>query len=289
MTSVDNTVAGGEQAHVAEIPHTDVPVGDSLHEAIESGDVEMASILLTRGASLRRKDMLYHLTPMQMAAKHGPQHSVATIVDLLVAHGASVEESYHSPLYLAAMSGNFNAAVALLAAGADAAKKCGDFSKTPIHKAALTGYTDILAALIQSRPDCVCVEDSTRSTALHYACGMNHAGAVGVLVDASADLEARDIFGRTPLAVAAAEVCDSSAAAMVERGADVNAVDENKHTALALVASQAGKNHRRRRPPCGRFAVAEWCRRDTAGQKWGHGARPRWGVDGRCRYACDGL
>lgn len=241
MTSMENAATRGDKEAVAELLREGASVGDSLHEAIESGHVEITAILVSHGVSLAGRDRLYHLTPMQTAAKHGPVHSVVPIVELLVAHGAHVEEKSHSPLYLAAMSGNFSAAVAFLAAGADATKNSGDFGDTPIHKAASTGCVNMLTALIASRPGGVCVVDRTRATALHYACGMNHSGAVDVLVDASADVEARDMFGRTPLVVAATEVCSLSAAAIVQRGADVDAVDENKQTALALVASQAGR------------------------------------------------
>ena len=241
MTSMENAANRGDKEAVAELLREGASVGDSLHEAIESGHVEIAAILVSHGVSLAGRDRLYHLTPMQMVAKHGPAHSVVPIVELLVAHGALVEEKSHSPLYLAAMSGNVSAAVAFLAAGADATKTSGDFGDTPLHKAASTGCISMLTALIGSRPGGVCVVDRTLSTALHYACGMNHAGAVNVLVDASADVEARDMFGRTPLVVAATEVCSLSAAAIVKRGADVDAVDENKQTALALAASQAGR------------------------------------------------
>ena len=239
QASLEIEATEGHTDAVTGLLQAGAPVGDSLHNSIVSGHVETAAELLRHGVSLVAKDRLYNLTPMQLVANHVPAGKVKAVVDLLVAHGACIEGTVSpSPLYLSVVPGNLSTAFALLAAGADVASKLnGD---TPVHRAACTGCVDILIAMLGSRPDGVKFTDRTCSTALHHACSRNHSDVVNVLVDASADLEARDTFGHTPLVVAAAEGAFSAAAVMVKRGADINAVNGFEQTALACAAQNAG-------------------------------------------------
>lgn len=242
QASLESAATDGHTYTVTGLLQAGAPVGDSLHNSIISGHVETAAELLRHGVSLFAKDRLYNLTPMQLVANHVPADKVKSVVKLLLARGACIEGTVSpSPLYLSVLPGNFSTTFALLAAGANVASKSAMFGDTPVHRAAFTGCVDILIALLGSRPDGVNFTDRTCSTALHHACGRNHSGVVNVLVDASADLEARDMFGRTPLVVAAAEGATNAAATILKRGADINAVDENNQTALACAAHNAGQ------------------------------------------------
>ena len=242
QASLEIEATEGHTDAVTRLLQAGATVGDSLHNSIISGHVETAAELLRHGVSLVAKDRLYNLTPMQLVANHVPTGKIKAVVDLLVAHGACIEGTVSpSPLYLSVVPGNLSTTFALLSAGADAASKSAELGDTPVHRAAFLGCVDILLALLGSRPDGVKFTDLGCSTPLHQACGRNHPGVVDVLVDASADVEARDIFGRTPLVAAAADCAVSAAAAILKRGVDINAVDMNKHTALAYAAHNAGR------------------------------------------------
>lgn len=231
----------GDRDAVAGLLLENAPTGDSLHHAIVAGHVDIVSDLMMHGTSLYARDRLYNLRPLQLVAKHGRVSSAVDIVDILMKAGDCTELEATSPLYLAVLSGSFATVMALLRWGADPSSRCGQHGETPVHAAACRGHMHIVVALLGAKPGGVAFTDSHKRTPLHYACRQDRVATAGVLLDASADLEAHDMFNRTPLVVAVHSASASVVATLLERGADVNAVDGRGQTPLAHAAYLGGQ------------------------------------------------
>lgn len=110
-------------------------VGNALHEAIRCGHEDIWNDLLESGASVDTKDAsrdgrtLLHLA----AAERTP---AMVLLWLLKGANKNARDKEHTPLCLAAAGGHVVAAVALMAAGADASLQYDLSSMTVLHVAA---------------------------------------------------------------------------------------------------------------------------------------------------------
>jgi ankyrin repeat protein len=95
----------------------------------------------------------------------------------------------------------------------------------PIHYQALEGRIEELARSLVDGAD-PSVADAAGFTPLHFAAQSLHPEAVRILVDAGADIEARNRFGATPLLVALGKATDDDHGVigiLLDAGADVDA------------------------------------------------------------------
>lgn len=149
-----------------------------------------------------------------------------------------------TPLARAAAFGQREAVALLLANGADADGPDID-GRTPLMHAAVYGHVDVVEQLIAGGAD-LDAQQLQGWTALSYATAAHQAPAAVALLEHGADsvINARDIFGRTPLllAVAADELAVSPEAhqnliaMLIAYGADVDIEDESGTTPLMLAA-----------------------------------------------------
>jgi ankyrin repeat protein len=77
---------------------------------------------------------------------------------------------------------------------------------------------------------------------LHEAAALDAADRVGALLDAGADVDARSPDGFTPLQLAAYFGAPAAAALLIERGAQVDAVADNRQRIAPLHAAVAGRH-----------------------------------------------
>ncbi|KUR71484.1 hypothetical protein AQZ52_10280 [Novosphingobium fuchskuhlense] len=226
----------------------------ALARAVETQDPALVDLLLKAGARPTRADAL-GLTPLLLACERGNGAIVAALlaagapadqtnsdgvtplamcarfadgdaVRALLARGAvpdSVDARGQTPLMWAASAGRQDAAASLLAAGANVNRATsGGF--TPLFFALASGKAEAASALIAAGAD-VTHRGPEKASALQIALYWKNWAAAEELVRlGGGDVSELDREGRRPLHVAAAAGQGTLVAALLERGAEVDAL-----------------------------------------------------------------
>ena len=141
------------------------------------------------------------------------------------------------PLLRAAKTDDLSTMRALLAKGSDVNTKSdvsSDWGKTSLMEASIRGFIDVVKALLDAHAD-VNARDDYGETALMFAAGKGHAEVVGLLLKAGAAVSAHTRTGTTPLILASKRGYLAVVTTLLEAGADVNARDSGG-TALTFAA-----------------------------------------------------
>jgi len=192
-----------EPAGRAAVDARDVAGATALHEAVERGDLEMASLLLEAGAdpaALTR----YRVTPLALAASAGR----ADLVGLLLDAGADPNEASQE-------------------------------GQTALMSAALGDSAEAVALLIARGARVGDTEPVRGQTALMWAAGKGSAAAADALLAAGADVRARSRDGYTALLFAVLNDQRAVAESLLEHGADVDDVAPDGTTALNMAIVNA--------------------------------------------------
>ena len=124
------------------------------------------------------------------------------------------------------------AVIAFIVPGSVFAQSCADWSSYDFWQVATV---NVVENCLQTIP--VDVTPDFDKTALHYAAvEASDPAVMQALVDAGADLEARDVAGSTALHYAAQNHNNGIIKVLIEAGADITATQEGGATALHLAA-----------------------------------------------------
>ncbi|KAL9620310.1 MAG: hypothetical protein Q9160_005109 [Pyrenula sp. 1 TL-2023] len=231
-----------------------------LHLAAKYGRTATVTFLLTIGRHFIDLKDKYGFTPLYMAASKGDAATVRTLLD----HGADPHLRFRPKppfakfskmsnqpittlLHIAALRQPFvlmDASSAddtedefvareLLKAGLDVNLR-DSVGETPLHLATRRVKSIRMLQLFLQYAADVSIADSQGNQPLHIA---PTSEMIRALVDAGADLDARQIDGRTPLLAHVNGNMygpDESIETLVKLGADVNAQDENGNSALLM-------------------------------------------------------
>ncbi|TRZ03944.1 hypothetical protein DNTS_029287 [Danionella cerebrum] len=235
----------------------------SLHLAVRSGSLQIAQILLNNGIDPDISGC-NDQTPLHLCAKHNQ----LALMALLLRHGAQINcttREGFTPLHLATQSGHIEAVTkllegnadmhlkdkqgraalhwaaaqgevpiieALLDAGADA-NTTDKERKSPLHLAAIEGHAKAISALLDGEAK-VGAKEMDGCSALHYAAQNGKRGAAAVLLasNKSKNVDERNVWRRTPLHLAAEHGHEMLVSLLLENGARINAMDNNKDTPL---------------------------------------------------------
>lgn len=215
------------------LPEAAVYQPQSLPEAVLLGDRDSVASFLASGASPNRTEA--DGSTLLMRAIHGRFH---TIADLLIANGASVDaaNSYGvTAIYLAARANDVVALNKLLQAGASANATLPS-GETVLMTAAKTGNAANVRALLTGGVEGVSLEQlAQRRMAARIEGSGYGAPSSSAPVGNYAQVNARDrLYGRNALMLAAAAGHAEVVRLLIEAGAEIHARDYEGATALSL-------------------------------------------------------
>ncbi|CAM9326376.1 unnamed protein product, partial [Pylaiella littoralis] len=223
-----------------------------LGAAAHSGSEQMVLALLKARAKpdLNIRFGAEEQSALHVAAAQGAG-VVSTALMLAGAHANSRDGKKRIPLHVAAEAAegtHLSAVEELLAAGANVDIRCSG-GRPVLDVAAHKAYEGVLRALLRHGCD-IKACDVYGSTVLHYiaaavtlGCVRDHSGVFRALLEAGADTEARTTMNyyHTPLHTAVSHqsaACDIILA-LLDGGADVNALSESAMTPLHLACAHS--------------------------------------------------
>jgi ankyrin repeat protein len=140
-----------------------------------------------------------------------------------------------TPLHSAASGGRAEIARLLIARGAAVNARRPERDDTPLHFAANEAVANLL---IENGAE-VDARDIYKRTPLHWAAQFGREGVAACLIRAGADVDARGSTKDTPLHWAAREGHASTLSLLLKRGAHIDVQDRDGHTALHFAAWRA--------------------------------------------------
>jgi ankyrin repeat protein len=214
------------------------PAGEGIRPtplitAAMKGQLVVAKYLLDHGADVNGFSGNHGYVPLIAAAENGHK----AMVELLLARGADVSGRGLNPFYLAVSKGYLGVAEVLLANKADVNAPSGTDGNRmrPVHVAARDGRMDLLQLLIQHGAD---VNASAPGwTPLGLAANSDNTNAVKILLDAKADIEAKNGNGNTALHEAAKTDDAGLISLLLQAGATVDATNREDTTPLMLAVT----------------------------------------------------
>ena len=160
------------------------------------------------------------------------------VCQVFIGAGADIEtknKKGRSPLHLASRSGELTTVKMLVKAGADVRATDAERA-TCLMFAAYHRHTDAVRYLVCLPEVDLDHQGRKNRTALHFAVCQKHAEVVEVLIDAGADIEAKNVEGRSPLHFASISGELTTVKMLVKAGADVRATDAERATCLMFAA-----------------------------------------------------
>ena len=215
---------------------------------------------------------LYDRTPLMEAAREGHDQ----VVEELIREGAHANVKntlQRTALYYASWNGHWNVVKRLLAAGADI-NVPDEWGATPLMKAAKEGRDEIMCELIRAGASVNVVTSqglgygrlAAGSTALHFAAKNNHIKCGVLLVEAGADMTARNKDSRSPLDLASDDFQLTIRQAQSFSTKRIVAVIGNaEHGKSTLIAALQVEDKGRLKKFINRYSNVQDIRRRTAG------------------------
>jgi hypothetical protein len=226
------------------------PDGDTpLTLAVRYGRADMVKLLLERGADLDAKGEMGK-TALHRAVERGSEE----VLRLLLDQRPSLELKNLqdlTPLQLAVNDGQVKLAQELLQAGASPnvrferkgvaavnahgspAQLEGD-GKTPLHWAVQWGLASLVQPLLEAKAN-VNAKDNYGITALHLAIGQRSKDIMKMLLAQAAEVNAKDRQGNTPLLRAVSYFDKEAVELLLANGSDVTLKNNDDQAPLDLV------------------------------------------------------
>ncbi|XP_048185573.1 B-cell lymphoma 3 protein [Perognathus longimembris pacificus] len=167
------------------------------------------------------------LYPTMCPMAHPLEHPLAADIAL----ATRADEDGDTPLHIAVAQGNTPAVyrlISLFHLGRRELDVYNHLRQTPLHLAVITTLPTVVQLLVTAGASPMAL-DRHGQTAAHLACEHRSATCLRALLDSAApgtvDLEARNYDGLTALHVAVNTGCPDTVLLLLERGADIDAVD----------------------------------------------------------------
>ncbi|XP_061922207.1 ankyrin-2b isoform X5 [Entelurus aequoreus] len=203
-----------------------------LHIAAHYGNVNVATLLLNRGAAV---DFLARngITPLHVASKRGNTNMVCLLLDRGCQIDAKTRDGL-TPLHCAARSGHDVVVELLLERGAPLLARTKN-GLSPLHMAAQGDHAECVKHLLEHK---VPIGDVTLDylTALHVAAHCGHYRVTKLLLDKRANPNTRALNGFTPLHIACKKNRVKVMELLVKYGASIQAITESGLTPIHVAA-----------------------------------------------------
>ncbi|XP_034716795.1 ankyrin-3-like isoform X13 [Etheostoma cragini] len=209
-----------------------------LHIAAHYGNINVATLLLNRGAAVDFKAR-NDITPLHVASKRGN----GNMVRLLLERGSKIDARTKdglTPLHCGARSGHEQVVEMLLDRGAPILSKTKN-GLSPLHMATQGDHLNCVQLLLHHE---VPVDDVTNDylTALHVAAHCGHYKVAKVIVDKKANPNAKALNGFTPLHIACKKNRVKVMELLLKHGASIQAVTESGLTPIHVAAFMGHDN-----------------------------------------------
>lgn len=199
-----------------------------LHQAIKSGHVETAALLLDLGANIQTCDRLNRTALFETLGTSDLRGAA-----LLLKNGIDIscrDSMGNTVLHEAARRGSVEHAVRFFDRGLDVTIPNNE-GLTPLHLAAGHGHLEIAALLLQ-KGAVVDDGDIDGRTPLLLAVQSKHLEVAALLLRTGATVDARDSTGNTPLMLAASAGNTQLYKILLDSGAYINKVSIDQRTPL---------------------------------------------------------
>lgn len=196
-----------------------------LQLAVDVGSVELVKLFVDHGAEIDEEDG--NTTALSCAAQNGS----TDIVTYLIQGNADVnrpKEAEFSPVYLAACNGHADILESLVKAGADVNTMSSDDGRGPLHIA--YDFPDVARVLLKNGAELN--RASSSRPPLLLASRHNYPEVVKVYLQYKPNLEIEHPNGMTALSMATAQGNSEIVRLLLEAGANVNHLTQNKEFPL---------------------------------------------------------
>ncbi|MCA1648709.1 MAG: ankyrin repeat domain-containing protein [Acidobacteria bacterium] len=208
--------------------------GTEMVEAAKAGNADAVRKLLAEDAALASVRLPTGETPLMAALYRGHVRLAELLAD-------AVEKGSNLDLFAAAAMGRLDALNAALVRDPGSITARAYDGWTALHLAAFFGRREAVERLLSAGADIQAVADnSIHNTPLHAAVAGGHVDVSLLLIERGADVNAVDAGGYTPLHIAAEAGYAPVVQALLARDADPHAVDAEDKTPLSRAAA---RNH----------------------------------------------
>jgi len=223
----------------------------ALMYAINWPDINLVKLLLDKGARLNTADDSGDTALIEAAGSSGPEYTA--IVKLLIARGADIHANGDKAILTAARNADPEVVRLLLSKGSPVNVRSKDYyNNTVLMEATSGGSAQVVEILLAAGAD-VKATNEKGETALMHAATLDHSfdpqqrlPMIDALLKKGADINGSDEKGRTPLLHSVVQYMSEAGGVishpeivkrLLERGANVQAQDQNGDNALMLTTN----------------------------------------------------